>query len=59
MKEGAGAGISSTYRKGIGNFRNAVKMPILISEGNKSLGSPRNRWGDNIIVDLRELEWEG
>jgi hypothetical protein len=28
-------------------------------DGNSSLGRPRNRWEDNINLDLQEMEWGG
>jgi hypothetical protein len=28
-------------------------------EGKRSLKRPRNRWEDNIRIDLREIGWEG
>jgi hypothetical protein len=27
-------------------------------EGKRSLGRPRRRWVDNIIMDLREIGWD-
>jgi hypothetical protein len=28
-------------------------------QGMKPLRRPRNKWEDNIIMDIREIEWEG
>jgi hypothetical protein len=28
-------------------------------EGQRLCGRPRNRWEDNITMDLREIGWEG
>jgi hypothetical protein len=28
-------------------------------EGKRSLGRQRRRWVDNIIIDLREIGWDG
>jgi hypothetical protein len=38
-------------------MRNAY---ILVGKlvGKKPVGRPRRRWGDNIKIDLREIEWE-
>jgi hypothetical protein len=27
-------------------------------EGKRSLGRPRRRWVDNIIIHVREIEWD-
>jgi hypothetical protein len=27
------------------------------SEGKRPLGRPRNRWEDNIKIDVREIRW--
>jgi hypothetical protein len=29
------------------------------TEGKRQLGRPRRRWVDNIIMDLREIGWDG
>jgi hypothetical protein len=29
------------------------------SEGKRPLGRPRYRWADNIIIELREIGWDG
>jgi hypothetical protein len=31
---------------------------LIKPEGNKVLGSPLRRWGDNIRKDLREIGWK-
>jgi hypothetical protein len=36
-------------------YRPSVRTP----EGKRPLGRPRQRWGDNIKMDLREIECEG
>jgi hypothetical protein len=28
-------------------------------EGKRPVGRPRRRYVDNIIIDLREIEWDG
>jgi hypothetical protein len=28
-------------------------------EGKRPLGRPRRKWVDNIIMDLREIGWDG
>jgi hypothetical protein len=28
-------------------------------EGKRPLGRPRRRWVDNIIMDLRDIGWDG
>jgi hypothetical protein len=30
-----------------------------MQEGKRPLGRPRRRWVDNIIIDLREIGWDG
>jgi hypothetical protein len=39
--------------------RNAYRILVGKSEGNRPLGRPRRRWVDNINIDLREIEWSG
>jgi hypothetical protein len=41
------------YRRGL--YRGLVER----SEGKRPLGRPRNRWEDNIKMDLQEVEWGG
>jgi hypothetical protein len=38
---------------------NACKILVGKPEGRRPLGRPRHRWEDNIVVDLREIGWEG
>jgi hypothetical protein len=40
-------------------MRNAYKILIGKPEGKGPLGRPRNKWEDNVIMDLREIGWEG
>jgi hypothetical protein len=35
-------------------MRNAYKILVGEHEGNRQLGRPKRRWGDNIRMDLRE-----
>jgi hypothetical protein len=42
----------------VGETRNAYKILVGKSEGERPLGRPRGRWEDNIRMDLRETEWE-
>jgi hypothetical protein len=41
------------------NFEKKAVCRVLVekSPGKRSLGSPRRRWVDNIMLDLGELEW--
>jgi len=49
-------GLHSTH----GREEKGVKILVGISEQNKSLGRPGNRWDDNIKVNLKELKlWTG
>jgi len=43
----------------MGEMRNAYKISVRKPEGKRQLGRPKCRWEDNIIVDLREVEWDG
>jgi hypothetical protein len=38
-----------------GEKRNAYRILVGKSEGNRQLGKPRHRWVDNIKMDLREI----
>jgi len=45
-------------------MRNVYKLLVSEPEGKKPCGRPRQRWKDNIIMDLREvricgLDWSG
>jgi hypothetical protein len=39
--------------------RNAYRILVGEPEGRRPLGRPRRRWVDNIIIDLREIRWDG
>ena len=46
----------------IGEGRNAYRVLVGKPEGKRSLGRPWHRWGDNIKIDLQEVdggEWSG
>jgi hypothetical protein len=43
----------------MGEKRNAFGNLVGKPEGKRPLGRARRRWEDNIIMDLRELEWGG
>jgi hypothetical protein len=40
-------------------MRNGYIILVRKLEGKKPLGRPRRRWEDNLIMDLREVVWEG
>jgi hypothetical protein len=42
----------------MGEKRNAYKILVGKTEGNRPLRRPRCRWVDNIKIDLRETEWD-
>jgi hypothetical protein len=42
----------------MGEKRNAYRI-LGNPEGKRPLGEPRCRWLDNIIMDLREIRWDG
>jgi hypothetical protein len=42
----------------MGEVRNAYNILAGKPEGKRPLRRPRHRWEDNIIMDLRETEWE-
>jgi hypothetical protein len=42
----------------LGDNRNAYRILVGNSEGNKPLGKARYRWMNNIKLDLREIEWD-
>jgi hypothetical protein len=44
------------YVARMGEKRNAYRI---LPEGKRPLGRPRRRWVDNIIMDLRDIEWDG
>jgi hypothetical protein len=39
--------------------RSACKILLGTPEGRRLLRRPRRRWMDNIIMDLREIGWDG
>jgi hypothetical protein len=43
----------------MGALRNAYRILVGDSEGNRPLGRPRRKWVDNIEMDLRETGWDG
>jgi hypothetical protein len=40
----------------MGEVRGAYNILVGRPEGRRPLGRPRRRWGDNIKMDLREIE---
>jgi hypothetical protein len=40
-----------------GEKRNAYRLLVVKPEGKRPLGRPRNRWVDNIRMDLGEVGW--
>jgi hypothetical protein len=42
-----------------GEKRNAYRILVGKPEVKRPLVRPRRRWVDNIIIDLREIEWDG
>jgi hypothetical protein len=55
MEEDKVGGACGTH----GEIRNAYSILVGRPEGNRPLGIPRNRWEDNIRMDLREIWWKG
>jgi hypothetical protein len=43
----------------VGKNRNAYTILVGKPEGKRPQGRPRHRWEDNIMTDLREIEWGG
>jgi hypothetical protein len=43
----------------MGEKRNAFRILVGKPEGNRPLGRPRRTWIDNIIMDLRQIAWDG
>jgi hypothetical protein len=43
----------------VGDTRNAYRILVGKPEGKRPLGRTRRRWVDNIIMDLREIGWDG
>jgi hypothetical protein len=44
---------------GMEEKRNAYRLLVGKSEGNRTLGRPRRRWVDDIKMDLLEIGWGG
>jgi hypothetical protein len=42
-----------------GAKRNAYRILVGKPERKRPLRKPRRRWVNNIIMDLREIEWDG
>jgi hypothetical protein len=42
----------------MGETRNSYKIVVEKSEGKGSIGRPRWRWENNIIMDLKEIAFE-
>jgi hypothetical protein len=42
----------------MGEMRNAYKILVRKPEGKRPLRRPRDRWEDNIRMDVREVGWE-
>jgi hypothetical protein len=42
-----------------GEKKNAYRILVEKSEGERPLGRPRCRWVDNVKMDLREIGWGG
>jgi hypothetical protein len=38
---------------------NAYRILVGKSEGKRPLGRPRRRWVDSIMMDLKEIGWDG
>jgi hypothetical protein len=43
----------------VGEKRNAYRIMVGKQEVKRPLGRPRNRWVDNIKIDVRETGWDG
>jgi hypothetical protein len=43
----------------MGEIRNAYQILTLKPEGKRPIGIYRQRWCDNIRMDLREIGWDG
>jgi hypothetical protein len=43
----------------VGNWKGVYRVLVGKPEGNRTLGRPRRRCGDNIKMDLQEVEYEG
>jgi hypothetical protein len=40
-----------------GEKRNAYRILVGKPEGKRPLGRPKRRWGDNIMMGIREIGW--
>jgi hypothetical protein len=47
------------YVARMGENSNAYRILVGMPEGKRPLGRPRHRWVDNIIMDLRQIGWDG
>jgi hypothetical protein len=43
----------------MGGNKTIYRLLVGKTEGKRPLGRPRNRWGDNIKMNLVEIEWGG
>jgi hypothetical protein len=41
----------------IGEGRGVFRVLVGKSEGKRTMGRPRRRWEDNIMMDLQEVGW--
>jgi hypothetical protein len=42
-----------------GEKRNACRVSVEKSEGNRPLGRPKRKWENNIKINVREIGWGG
>jgi hypothetical protein len=42
----------------MGEIRNARKILFRKYDGNSALGRTKHKWGCNIRMDFREIDWE-
>jgi hypothetical protein len=43
----------------MGEMRNVYSILVRKPEGKRPFRRPRRRWEDKIVIDLREIGWEG